>query len=129
MAPKCVDDATKSFVRFRGHRRDVRVVDQREHRSGVRDRNDDIPVGCFLHHDVAWKQESDARLGSKRPMRKARVASAEDRVPREVDIEFLLERGLYVDLGEDAEALALECVGNPLDRWIEVVPASRFTNP
>ena len=42
-------------------------------------------------------------------MRQRRVARAEDDIALEVHAQLLLERFLYVDLGQHAKALHFEC--------------------
>src|SRR5690606_28257952 len=114
-----VNDATESLFNLCDNRHNSLVVDHGEHRAGVRDGDNHIPLGRLLHDDVAGQEKADLRFVRERLMREFGIASAKDYVAPEIDIELLLQRRLDVDLCEDAEALAFQGGGHSLDRLIE----------
>ena len=75
------------------------------------------------HDDVAGQQQADLPVGVHRAVGQRRVAGTEDEVVLHVLAELGLQRGLHVDLGQDAETLirkrfagAFDCV---LERGVQ----------
>ena len=83
--------------------------------SGSHDRHH-AAAALLVDDDVAGQQQADLELVRERPLRQVRVAGAENHVAAEVGVELLLQRRPDVDLGEDAEPLLLQGLGDALDR-------------
>ena len=71
------------------------------------------------HHHVAGQQDAEIRLDLEPTVRELRVASAEDQIRLQLLTELVAQRGLHVDLREDAEAFLLELGLDTLDRFAE----------
>jgi len=100
------DDCAEPALHVGGDRRQLLVVDDREHPFGVDGRDLRLTVAP-VDDDVAGQEHAEVRFGLERLVCERRVARAEDRVRVPVDAELLFQRRLHVDLAEDAEALGL----------------------
>jgi hypothetical protein len=76
-------------------------------------------VRIGAHDHVAGQHQPDLAVDVHRPVRQRRVAGAEYEVVLHVRAEFLFQRRLHVDLGEDAEPLLYQRVTGTLHRVIE----------
>lgn len=79
-----------------------------EHGAGADGLDVDDAVVALEDGDVAGEEEADGGLGGEGLGGEPGVAGAEDEVGGAVEVDLLLEGGLDVDLGEDAEALGGE---------------------
>ena len=61
---ECRHDSPKALVGFVHDRRQLRVVDHREHRARIGDRHDGAAIR-FLNDDIAWKQQSDLGISAQ----------------------------------------------------------------
>src|ERR1035437_3443462 len=62
----------------------------------------------FVHHDVAWQQQSEVDFVLESLVGDGRVAGAENHIPREVDPQLFFELGLYIDVTKHSETLGFE---------------------
>jgi hypothetical protein len=81
----------------------------------------DPSSGGVLDDDAARQHRPDFVLRLQRPVSVWGVAGSEDAVVAEIDVELLFERGLDVDIREDAEPFLLELGPDPVDGRVEVV--------
>ncbi len=79
----------------------------------------DFSVIFLTHHDIARQKEADVGIRFDGPMCERRVAGTQDAVRFAVDVEFRLECGFDVDVGQDAEAFFLKSFGNVVDGFVE----------
>ena len=73
----------------------------------------------FAHRDIARQQQPDGRFRFQRALRERWIAGAEDAIGTHIRVEFLLQRRLDVDLGQDAETFLREFRGDLCHRRIE----------
>jgi hypothetical protein len=98
-----------------GHRRQLVVLDDREHPLRVDRRDVGLPAS-LVDDDVAGKERPQVGLGLERAVGERWVAGPEDHVRLDLDAELLPHRGGDVDLAQDAESLVLQLRAHPLDR-------------
>ena len=77
--------------------------------------------GLVTSDRVAGQLRAEDGLGRQRAMRESRVAGAEDAVGPLLDAELGLHGGLHVDLGQDAEALGLQGLGDARNAAAEIL--------
>jgi hypothetical protein len=102
------------LLRDRPHRRVARELHgldrvERQHHALV-------GLFIFIDHDVARQQQPDLRFGAQGLVGQRRIARAENQVVLHVLVEFHLQCGFHVDLGENSEALAGQRRSCPGDR-------------
>ncbi len=91
--------------RIRRDRPQVRIADQSQGGLGIEERDPRAAGGACLDNHVAGQEQPDARLRLQRAVGQGRVAGAQDPVGPEVDAQLFAQRGLDVNLSQDAEAL------------------------
>jgi SAM-dependent methyltransferase len=111
LCPLSCNDANYAFQSGCDFSRDFRErwVADTLHRGARVDRGNFGAAGRRLLDDhVAGQHHADLVFGGQRLMGERRIAGSEDAILTEFDTEFLLHRRGHVDIGQHAEALALE---------------------
>jgi hypothetical protein len=73
----------------------------------------------FPHADVAREEEPDAQFHRKGLMGELWIARVQDDASAELKVELLLQRGLHVDLSQDAKAFLLQRVRSARPRILK----------
>ncbi|KQX51406.1 hypothetical protein ASE09_33620 [Streptomyces sp. Root66D1] len=111
----CGVEAASSLLRDRGHGVDAGESDH----GGGGHRLDERLVAVGADHDIAGQEQPDRAVGVQRLSGERGIACPEDQTGLHVVVELRLERGLDVDLGQDAEALLRQCTANGLHGLLE----------
>ena len=111
LALHLIQSEAQPLVGFLNHGLQRAVLDDCEHRIGPGD-GDDAPAVVFPHSDVTREEEPDAQFHLEGLMGELWIARAQDDVSAEFKVELRLQRGLHVDLSQDAKALLLQRVRN-----------------
>ena len=94
---------------------DLGIVGHLQHRDRVHEPDDETAILLLAHDHVARQQQANVGFGEQCTVRQRWIAGTENPVRPPVDSKLGLHRGLHVDVGEDAEALCLQRLGDGSD--------------
>ena len=105
---KIIDDVPEHIPDLSSDARQSRVLDCLHGRDRVYRRNLDSAILTLLDDDIAGQHGSDLVLGLERLIGHVRIAGAQNAVRTKIDVEFLLQGLLDIDLGQNPEAVPLQ---------------------
>jgi hypothetical protein len=99
----------------------ARVICQGEDRIGIHEVDDDGIGAVRPDHDIAGKERAHGRVCADHLIGVWGVARSEYQIRLALNVQFVLQRGCQVDLGQYAEAMRGQRLPGSLDDCIELV--------
>src|SRR3972149_6564456 len=115
LGAQLLDNPSQPAVGLLRHFSQGRVVEHAQQGQRI-DGGHDAAGALLVHYYVAGEEEPHGGVRLQSPVGQRWIAGPQDDVSTEVLVQLLLDRRLYVDLRQDAEALLLECRSGRLHR-------------